>query len=89
MGDIYNDIEEYNRNKKCKLIIVFDNIIADMLSNKKINPTVAKLFIKGKKINISLVFITQSYFAVPENIRLNHYENSKQVRASTKELIIH
>ena len=84
MGDIYNDIEEYNRNKKCKIIIVFDNIIADML-----NPTVAKLFIKGKKINISLVFITQSYFAVPENIRLNYYENSKQVRASTKELIIH
>ena len=89
MGDIYNDIEEYNRHKKCKIIIVFDNIIADMLSNKKINPTVAKLFIKGKKINISLVFITQSYFAVPENIRLNYYENSKQVRASTKELIIH
>ena len=89
MGDIYNDIEEYNRHKKCKIIIVFDNIIADMLSNKKINPTVAKLFIKGKKINISLVFITQSYFAVPENIRLNYYENSKQGRASTKELIIH
>ena len=86
MGDIYNDIEEYNRHKKCKIIIVFDNIIADRLSNKKINPTVAKLFIKGKKINISLVFITQSYFAYYTQ---SYYENSKQVRASTKELIIH
>ena len=50
-------------------------MIADMLSNKKLNPIVTELFIRGRKLNISLVFITQSYFAVPKNIRLNstHY----------------
>ena len=50
-------------------------MIADMLSNKKLNAIVTELFIKGRKLNISLVFITQSYFAVPKNIRLNsiHY----------------
>ena len=56
-------------------MIVFDDMIADMLSNKKLNPIVTELFIRGRKLNISLVFITQSYFAVPKNIRLNstHY----------------
>ena len=62
-------------------------MIADMLSNKKLDPIVTELFIRGRKLNISLVFITQSYFAVPENIRLNStrfcYENSKQKRTST------
>ena len=51
--------------------IVFDDMIADMLSNKKVNPIVTALFIKGRKLNISLVFIMQSYFTVPKNIRLN------------------
>ena len=73
--DIYKNIEDYNPNKKRKTLIVFDNMIADMLSNKKLNPIVTELFIRGRKLNISLVFITQSYFAVPKNIRLNstHY----------------
>ena len=48
-----------------------DNLIADMLSNKKKNPVVTESFIRGRKLNISLVFITQNYFAVPKNIRLN------------------
>ena len=75
MDDIYKNIEEYNPNKKRKILIVFDDMIADMLSNKKLNPIVTELFIRGRKRNISLVFTTQSYFAVPENIRLNsmHY----------------
>ena len=75
MDDIYKNIEGYNPNKKRKILIVFDNMIADMLSNKKLNPIVTELFIRGRKLNISLVFITQSYFAVPKNIRLNstHY----------------
>ena len=60
------NIEEYNPNKKCKLIIIFDDMIADMLSNKKLNPVVTELFIRIRKLNISLVFITQSYFAVPK-----------------------
>ena len=52
-------------------MIVFDDMIDDMLSNKKVNPIVAELFIRGRKLNISLVFITLSCFAVPKNIRLN------------------
>ena len=75
MDDIYKNIEEYNSNKKRKILIIFDDMIADMFSNKKLNPIVPELFISGRKLNISLVFITQSYFAVPKNIRLNstHY----------------
>ena len=52
-------------------MIVFDDMIADMLSNKKRNPIVTELFIIGNKLNISLACITQTYFAVPKNIRLN------------------
>ena len=75
MNDIYKKISEYNPNKKQKILIVFDNMIADILSNKKINPIVAELFIKGRKLNIFLVFIVQSDFAMWKNIRLNctHY----------------
>ena len=75
MDDIYKNIEEYNPNKKRKLLIVFDDMIADMLSNKKLNPIATELFIGGRNLNISLVFITQSHFPVPKNIRLNskHY----------------
>ena len=71
MDGIYKSIEEYNANKKLKKLIVFDNVIADMLSNKNLNPIVTKLFIRGWKLNISLVFITQFYFAVPKNVTLN------------------
>ena len=65
----------YNLNKKRKILIAFDYMIADMLSNKRLSPIVTELFIKGRKLNISLAFITQSYFAVPKDIRLNatHY----------------
>ena len=75
MDDIYKNIEEYNPYKKGKTLIVFDDIIADMLSNKKPNSIVTELFIRSRKLNISLVFITQSYFAVPNHIRRNstHY----------------
>ena len=63
------------QTKKPKNPIVFDDMIADMLSNKRLNPIVTELYIRGKKLNISLVFIIQSYFVVPKNIRLNstHY----------------
>ena len=75
MDNTYKNIEEYNPNKKHKTSIVFDDIIANMLSNKTLNPIVTELFVRGKKLNISLLFITQSYLAVPKNIRLNsmHY----------------
>ena len=70
-----NKIEEYNPNKKPKTLIVFDDMITDLLRNKKLNIIVTELCIRGRKLNISLVFIRQSYFAVLKNIRLNstHY----------------
>ena len=75
MGGIYKEIEGYNQNKKRKILIVFDNMISDMLSNKKLNPIVTEIFISDSKIIISLGFIIQSYVAIPKNIRLNsaHY----------------
>ena len=85
---IYKHIEEYIPNKKRKIVIVFDDI-SDMLSNKKLNLVETELFIRGRKLNISLVFITPSYYAVPKDIRLNckHYFiikiPNKQTRTST------
>ena len=75
MDDIFKNIEECNPNKKHKILIVFGDMNNDMLSNKKLNRIVTELFIRGSKLNISLVFIVQSYFSVPKNIRLNsaHY----------------
>ena len=64
MDDIQKSIEEYNANKKRKILIVFDDMIDDMLSNKKLNSIVTGLFMRGIKVNISLVFIKQSYFMV-------------------------
>ena len=58
MGDIYKNIEDNDPNKGCKKLIVFDDVIADMLSNKNLNSTVTELFIRNRKLNISLVFIT-------------------------------
>ena len=71
MQDVYNPIEYYNPNKKRKILIVFVDMIADMINNKKFNPVVIELFIKGRKLGISIFFITQSYFKVPEDVRLN------------------
>ena len=75
MDDIYKNIKECNTNKERKALIVFHDVIADILSNKKLNPTVTELFIRGRKLNVSLVFIRQSCFVVPKNTRLNttHY----------------
>ena len=58
-------------NKECKILIVFDDVIADMINNKKQNSIASELFIRGRKLNISLVFITQSYFNVSKDVRLN------------------
>ena len=66
MDYIYKNIEEYRPNKKRKILIVFDDVIATMFSNKKLNPIVTELFIRCRKLNISLIFIRQSYFVVPK-----------------------
>ena len=71
MYDNYKDNEEYNPYKKRKVLILFDGMIADVLSNKKVNPIVTELFSRGKKLNTFHVFIAQSYFAVLKHIRLN------------------
>ena len=71
MDDIYKNIGQYNPNKKRKISIIFDDMIVDMLNNKKLNPIATELIIRGRKLNNSLVFISQFYFAVLKNIRLN------------------
>ena len=67
MHDVYKNINDYNPDKENKILIVFDDMIADMIHNKKLNSVVTKLFIRGRKLNASLVFITQSYFQVRLN----------------------
>ena len=62
---------DYNPDKENKILIVFNDMIADMIYNKKLNSIVTELFIRGRKLNISIVFITQSYFKVPKGVRLN------------------
>ena len=71
MHDVYKNIDEYNPDKENKILIVFDDMIADMIHNRKLNSIVTELFIRGRKLNISLVFIIQSYFKVPKDVRLN------------------
>ena len=66
MQDIYKKIQEYNLGKKRKVLIVFDDMIANMINNKKLNPIVTELIIRDRKLNISIVFITQSHFKVPK-----------------------
>ena len=62
MDNIYKNIEQYNPIKKPKILIVFDDMIADMLRNRKPDPFIIELFIRGRILNIFLVFITQSSF---------------------------
>ena len=71
MLDVYKNIEDYNPDKKIKVLIIFDDMIAVMTSKQKLNPIVTELFISDRKLNISIGFITQSYFKVPKDVRLN------------------
>ena len=75
MGDVYEDIDNYNPGRKRKILIVFDDMVTDIMSNKKFQAMTKELFIRCGKLNISLVFIFQSYFSVPKDVRLNstHY----------------
>ena len=71
MQDVYKKIDEYNADKERKILRAFDDMIAEMINNKKLNSIVTDLLIRGRKLNISLVFITQSYLKVPKDVRLN------------------
>ena len=91
MGDAYRNIEECNSEKKRKILIVFDDMNVDVLSNKKLNTFVTELFLRDTKLNISLVFITQFYFTVPQKIldqvlQAIYYEKFKQTRTSTSHI---
>ena len=71
MRNVYKNINYYNPDIKNKILIVLDDVIANMIQNKKLNSKVTEFFIRGKNLHISLVFITQSYFKVPKTFRLN------------------
>ena len=71
MHDVYKNIDNYNLNKENKILIVFDDMIADMINNKKLNSIVTELFVRGRQLNISLIFITQLYFKVLKDVRNN------------------
>ena len=75
MDDVYENIDNYNSSRKRKILIIFDDMIADIMTNKIFQSIIKELFIRCRKLNVSLVFITQSYFSVPKDVRLNstHY----------------
>ena len=75
MDNVYDNIHDYNSSIKRTIVIVFDDMVADIMKNKKFQAITKELFIRCRKLNISLVFITQSYFSVPKDVRLNstHY----------------
>ena len=68
MKDVYKNIEEYNIDIKRKILIVFHDMIVDMINNKKLSSIVTELFIRGRKLNIYFIFIMQSYFKVPKTL---------------------
>ena len=75
MDDVFTNIDDYNKKRKRKVLIVFDDMIADIMSSKKFKAIIKELFIRSRKLNISIVFITQSYFRTPKDARLKstHY----------------
>ena len=75
MGDVLTNIDDYNKRRKRKVLIVFDDMIADIMSSKKFKAIIKELFIRCRKLNISIIFRTQSYLRTPKDARLNstHY----------------
>ena len=75
MNDVFDNIDDYNKNRDKKVLIIFDDMIADIMRSAKFKAIVKELFIRCRKLNISTVFITQSYFRIPKDARLNttHY----------------
>ena len=75
MNDLYNNIDAYNPKRKRKILIVFDDMIADIMNNKKFQAIIKELFIRCRELNIPHIFITQPHFSIPKEARLNstHY----------------
>ena len=77
MNDVFSNIDDYNTKRKRRVLIVFDDMIADIMTNKKFESIIKQLFIRCGKLNISIAFITQSYFRTPKDATLFINENSK------------
>ena len=86
LNDVYENIDHYNLNRGRKILIVFDDMIADIMANKKFQSIIKELFIRCRKQNISIVFITQTYFSVPKDVRLNSTQYSIMKINSKREL---
>ena len=92
MNDVLEDINNYNKNRDKEVLIIFDDMIADIMRSGKFKAIVEELFIRRRKVNISIVFITQSYFRTPKDARLNstHYilmkiGNKKELKSIAEE----
>ena len=92
MDDVFTNIDDYNKKRKRKVLIVFDDMIADIINSNKFKAIIKELFVRCKKLNISIVFITQSYFRTPKDARLNstHYvimkiQSRKELQNITQE----
>ena len=92
MGDVLDNVNNYNKNRDKKVLIVFDDMIVDIMRGKKFKAIIKELFIRCRKLNISIVFITQSYFRTPKDARLNstHYilikiGNKKELKSNAEE----
>ena len=92
MNDVLENINNYNKNRDKKVLIIFDDIIADIMRSEKLKAIVKELFIRCRKLNISIVFMIQSYFTTPKDARLNstHYilmkiSNKKELRSIAEE----
>ena len=92
MNNVYDDISKYNKKRDKRVLLVFDNMIADIEYNKNFKKMIKELFYRGRKMNISIVFITQSYFRALKDARLNsiHYNlmkigNKKELKSITEE----
>ena len=92
MNDVLKDINNYNKKRDKEVLIIFDDMIADIMRSEKFKAIVKELFIRFRKLNISIVFITQSYFRTPKDVRLNstHYilmkiGNKKELKSKAEE----
>ena len=90
MNVVYENVHDYNSSRKRKILIAFNDMITDIMTNKKFQSIIKELFIRCKKLNISLIFITESYFSVPKDVRLNstHYLITKFNNKRELQLII-
>ena len=92
MNDVFTNIDDYNKQRKRRVLIIFDDMIADIMNNKNFKAIIKELFIRCRKLNVSVVFITQSYFRTPKGARLNsnHYvimkiQNKKELQSIVQE----